>query len=620
MNRKLLLAAILLLFFSSVAFSQYSKAAVVDYQTNCTVKSENELLVKVKRLLRIDSPEGREYATIRVYYDALSPIKSLSVSVLDKNRKRIRKIKKREINDYSDLSEYLFTDDRYKEIKAFSNEYPYFIEVNYQQEYHGFFSFPIWFPQQSGNIICLNTGYELTVPKEYKIHYKFYNFHPEETITSNDDGTVTYLWKTKYISPINLTDPLSPPFISMIPRGMIVPDRFAMGGVNGSSHSWKSLGNWISELIKGLDELPAEEIIKVHRLTDTLSSDREKAKVLYQYMQKNTRYVAVIEGVGGWKPFEASYVCNNKYGDCKSLTNYMKALLKEAGIIACYSVIKAGEHNPDIDTAFVANQFNHVVLYVPLNNDTLWLECTNQETPFGYWGTFTQGKHALVCNFDKSFLVKTPVSDDTGNEKWLSAVAAITNNSIKFNTTRIIKDDEFEYINHFIKTKKTSKLATACQQLLPYNNFTVENVSYSTSSDDTAFFIEHAKLSVVNHIQRFNNEMIIKPFYKLLNLNHKLGKQRYNDIYIPNTTSKVDTIIYLIPDNYQLEYFPSDTVVTSSFGKFEQKFTLSKNKLTTVKRFVLKGSTYPLKDYPDFRAFINTILKFENQTILFKKL
>ena len=67
----------------------------------------------------------------------------------------------------------------------------------------------------------------------------------------------------------------------------------------------------------------------------------------------------------------------------------MVAMLKEAGIKGYYTIIMAGKNAPEVIPDFPNDQFNHIIVAVPNNRDTLWLECTSQTNPFGYLGHFT---------------------------------------------------------------------------------------------------------------------------------------------------------------------------------------------------------------------------------------
>ncbi len=97
---------------------------------------------------------------------------------------------------------------------------------------------------------------------------------------------------------------------------------------------------------------------------------------LYNYLQQNSHYVGIQLGIGGWQTYDAIYVATKKYGDCKALSNFMISLLKEAGIKAHAVVIEAGEDQKDFDKDFAHDPFDHVICCVPLDKDTIWLECT----------------------------------------------------------------------------------------------------------------------------------------------------------------------------------------------------------------------------------------------------
>src|SRR6185295_15281183 len=126
------------------------------------------------------------------------------------------------------------------------------------------------------------------------------------------------------------------------PRVLTSPIEFEVEGYHGSIKEWEDISKFSYTLNKGRDLLPESEKEKVRELLKGENDTYEKIRKLYEYMQSKTRYVSIQLGLGGWQTIEAKEVVAKGYGDCKALSNYMKALLNTAGIPAYIALISPG--------------------------------------------------------------------------------------------------------------------------------------------------------------------------------------------------------------------------------------------------------------------------------------
>ena len=111
---------------------------------------------------------------------------------------------------------------------------------------------------------------------------------------------------------------------------------------------------------------------------------------------------------------DAATVYANKFGDCKALSNYLHAMLAACDIESFYTIIHTqNKHIPrDFATPAIAN---HAILGVPCQRDTLWLECTNTDVPFGYVHQSIAGHDAVICHDGKAEVVTLPAYADSLN-------------------------------------------------------------------------------------------------------------------------------------------------------------------------------------------------------------
>ena len=318
---------------------------------------------------------------------------------------KVRDLKNSDITDKSAISDIsLYEDSFNKCFQLKHNIYPYRVIYTYKTTYRNSITIAWWTPILYSAIPTREAELQILLPKNFKYH-KYVNYVPDNSIDSTD-AIIMLKWKASYDKPIKSEIYSQPEDVK--PYVVVAPINFQYG-VEGCAKDWESFGNWQYRLMQDLDVLPDDEKNTISTLINGITDKREIIKILYHYLQDHTRYINVSIGIGGLKPYPASYVAQNKYGDCKALTNYMKAMLSYAGIESFYTIVDASEQPHILIKSFAGPyQFNHVLLAVPLNNDTIWLENTANTNPFGYMGTFTQNRDALLISKDHSKLVRIP--------------------------------------------------------------------------------------------------------------------------------------------------------------------------------------------------------------------
>ena len=314
-------------------------------------------------------------------YDKLSKIRDIKITYYNAEGKVIKKVKNSEIEDYSATSgSTVYDDSRVKVYEPQSFDYPFTVEYSYTKDLKSLMFVPSFIPLWKTKMAVEKSSYTVVAPKGYNLRYKSLNDVDEPTRTDNDLNDL-YTWELSNLKPIK-GEYASNAVAELAPRVLIGLSSFSMEGYAGEMGSWESYGEWIAKLNKGRDELTEDVKKQVDELLSGVNDPRQKAKILYRFMQKNTRYVSIQLGIGGFQPFSATDVINDGYGDCKALSNYMYSLLKYADIKLNYVVIKAGPQEADIETDFPSSQFNHVILAVPLKSDTVWLRMYEPSSSF----------------------------------------------------------------------------------------------------------------------------------------------------------------------------------------------------------------------------------------------
>lgn len=608
---KYILISLLLLFISqNEIISQKFDAEVVKYTTLCEVIEDKFVQIDTVAI-QINNRVGDKYTEIEIPYSKLVKVSNIDAWMENNEGTKIRALKKSDIIEKSVVSNIsLYEDDFKKCFQLRYNLYPYKIIYTYKT-ISNFISFK-WSPIVEYDIPTRYGNVKIVIPKTFKYKY-FANHIPKLAVGSNNNNS-SLEWTVSYDKPFK-AEIYSQPQDSM-PYVIFSPLYFHYG-VEGCSKDWESFGNWQYKLIEGLDNLPDEEKQKIMELISGVSDKKEIIKILYHYMQDNTRYINVSIDIGGLKPYPASYVAQNKYGDCKALTNYMKALLKFAGIESYYTTVYAGEQPRNLIHNYAGQQFNHVVLAVPINNDTIWLENTDNTNPFGYMGIFTQNREALLVTKDSSELVRIPALKRYGN---LVSSKIVFDLNINGNTNTILKlslkGKGFETLNQIQSEFNNDEKNRIVREYI-FQKCEVVDWKIKKIHRDTARLELNATLNFYKMLNPLGSEYYFSLYPTGLP-NFSIPSNRNLPVKLPYPIYNIDTLTYKLPDGYELKTIPNNYELKNKYGNYNLNFNTLNRSIQIIKKFELFSAIISKDEYPEFYNFIKAVKDIDTKKLIIK--
>ena len=189
-----------------------------------------------------------------------------------------------------------------------------------------------------------------------------------------------------------------------------------LGFVHVSTYpSYRDLGAWYWGLSRDQLELDGATRALVHRIAQGASSNREKVQKVYEWVVKNTRYVALEFGIYGYKPRRAVQTVSRGWGDCKDKAAVIVAMLGELGIPATMVLVRTGLRGRFRSEVASLAPFDHAIAYVPELD--LYLDGTAEFTGSSELPSMDQGALALRVNAGDAQLVTLPDNDPARNVK-----------------------------------------------------------------------------------------------------------------------------------------------------------------------------------------------------------
>lgn len=596
-----------------------AKMIVRNSSSHFRIKSITGGSMEVTEAYTIMNNAGLQYSYFIKGYSKFMKIKNIKGIFYDEYGNVIKKLKKDELLDIPAISGFsLYEDKRVIVYKPDIESYPFTVEYTYTINFNGFLSYPSWEIYNDYNISVQKSEFKVSIPSDMAFR-KYYQNLDIEPIVNNVDNISTYTWSIENYNSIK-KEPFSPPFNNFAPILFFAPIDFKISGYEGTMETWSQFGDWISKLNRDRNNIPEESKIKIRSLVKDVKTEKEKIDILYKFMQDKTRYVNIVVGIGGWQPFESEVVDRLSYGDCKALSFYMKSLLQIVGIKSYYTIVKAGATADQILSDFPMNQFNHAFLCIPMQDDTTWLECTSQILPTGFLGDFTDDRDVLIIDGSNSKLIR----------------------SLKYNLEDNIQRRKVEFIlndkGEGVVKVKTQYHGLASNNMinkvdlpvednkkwlyenLEIRDFIIKDFSYSIEKKQMPELYENINLMVKNYASVMEDRLVVP-----LNLMNRIEsvpkkiRERNTDVMIRRSSRKIDSIIYILPKNYDVDVIPEKVIISSKYGEYEAVCTVNEGKVLYLRRFDIYKGVYKLEEYSEFRNFLKKISKADKQKFVLKK-
>jgi transglutaminase-like putative cysteine protease len=598
-------------------FQSGSKAVLREASVIIEIEAPDKVIEHHREVLTIFKESAFSKAFFTAFYSDFVNVSDIDIEIFDATGERVRKVRNADIKDFSAIdNSTIFSDARVKAYRPDYKEYPFTIVSSYRVKRKTTFFLPWWTPHYGEDVPVLKNSLKVIYPKDYSLRFKEFNINGKRTEKEIDDTKVIEWVYNNYVP--EDSEPFSPLYPQTLPTVALAPGNFELDGNVGNMETWEGFGRFIAGLNQNRQKLPEETIAEVKQLTANIEDDREKVKVLYEYMQGRTRYVSIQMGIGGWQPFEAETVDEMEYGDCKALSNYMRALLMAAGIKSNYTLVRAGSRPIPLTPDFPQNNFNHAILSVPLPKDTVWLECTSQYMPFDFLGTFTDGRKVLMIDDGVGKLTTTPALTEKDNLRQTTGKISLDGSgnamvSCKTNYKGTYYDD-MSYLIDYMDEKDREKAIT---KSLHMRGFSLKGYDLKQHKEAQPSLERKVDFSVEKYATSMGSRAFLplNTFNRFTDVPLKLEKRKW-PVFIQRGWHEQDSWTIAIPENANIQVTPDDVNIQTPFGHYQSSVKKEEGSLIYTREFLVKKGEYAPEKYNEFRAFLAKVAHSDQQKCL----
>ena len=615
-------------FYSQLRKKYSSENAVyVSRKEDAIIKIENNAPViystTYEELLLL-TDKTSEFMDRDVYWQDFSSIKDLDARTLIPDGDKFRTLKVKDFTRTNEIAEGTFYDDE----RAYKFTYPGLINgsrevLSYTERItdphlFGRFFFKTFAPAEEAE-------FSVTIPQGVKIRYKLFNVADNSVeFTSKQNGKNTvYSWVCHTAAKIK-NDEESPSVPYYVPHVVVVLDSYMNNGTEKKIMSDTSaLYDWFYSMVKDVNTTVSPEVKKVvDSITNGATSNVEKVKRIFYWVQNNITYVAYEDSLGGFVPREATLVCSRRFGDCKDMASTLVEMIRAAGLDAYKTWIGTRDIPYTFQDVPSPMATNHMICTYIENGKAYFLDATGKDAPFNFFTSMIQGKEAFLGMGPGKFeILHVPVMDTDKNQFIDSTYLTIDNSEIKGRGYLRARGYEKIITGRRLMNYENKEKKDLLQDLLRKGNnkFRIDSSSMENLEDRDKDLGIRYKFEVSDYLLKNEKDVYINLQLEKAHQNDLIEADREapREFEYKNINKNIN--ILEIPKGYKVSYIPVASSYSDAKFGFKINYELKGNTIIYHSYLYINTLMLNKEDFDRWNKMIHQLTKAYNETVTLTK-
>jgi hypothetical protein len=595
-----------------------------------TVGSDGRVSEKVRRVLKILRPQGREDARIVVRYSKDEKLDSFHAWSIAPDGRQYT-VKDQEVRDEA-LGEWgiLYDDMRARTVTPPGADPGGIIAYELQRHVATYGAQEqAWDFQQ--DLPFAHSILEIDLPPSWHYYAAWLHHDP----VAPEQASPNHLrWEMQDTPAVDLTNVSMAPSPNALAARMVV--HYAAAPLPAGDQRWTQIGDWYDALASGRTEAPQEIAVKARALGSS-PDFKTKVQSVADFMQREIRYVGIEIGVGNLQPHSAVDVFRYRYGDCKDKVTLLIAMLNAVSVRATWVLVdtQRGVVDPELPSI----RGNHAIAAIEMpagyqdpelravvtsrtGKRYLIFDPTDTYTPIGLLGSHLQGSYGILAQGSDSQVIALPILDPAANRVERTATFHLSAEGVLQGTVTETRSGEAarryrRLYNEEGEKEQHEELERRLQR--DFSSFTIESASAQNASEMYKSVLLKYSLTANGYAQTAGDMLLVRPRVMGRDALPFRDGRRVYPIDFGQTGTWRDTIDVTLPPGYVVDDMPAGVDLDLGFARYRSEVKANDGVLHYSREYVVRQIDLSPEKDAEVAKLMGTIHADETNSAVLKK-